>query len=59
MRAAVKELPAGFREVVILREWEDLAYEEIAERMELSVGTVKSRLFRARGLLEKKLKGVI
>lgn len=59
VRAAVLELPEDFREVVVLREWEGLAYEEIAERLELSVGTVKSRLFRARGLLEKKLKACL
>lgn len=55
VREAVAELPPSFREVVVLREWEDLAYEEIAERLGLSVGTVKSRLFRARTLLEKAL----
>lgn len=59
VRAAVKTLPPSFREVVVLREWEDLAYEEIAERLDLSVGTVKSRLFRARSLLEKKLKELL
>lgn len=59
VRAAVQDLPPSFREVVVMREWQDLAYEEIAERLDLSVGTVKSRLFRARGLLEKKLKGLL
>lgn len=59
VRQAVQALPPSFREVVVLREWEDLAYEEIAERLDLSVGTVKSRLFRARGLLEKRLKHVL
>jgi len=59
VRKAVQSLPDSFREVVILREWEDLAYEEIAERLDLSVGTVKSRLFRARSLLEKRLKDVL
>jgi RNA polymerase sigma-70 factor (ECF subfamily) len=59
VRSAVQGLPPTFREVVVLREWEDLAYEEIAERLDLSVGTVKSRLFRARSLLEKKLKDVL
>jgi RNA polymerase sigma-70 factor (ECF subfamily) len=58
VRAAVAELPQGFREVVILREWQDLAYEEIAQRLGLSVGTVKSRLFRARSELEKRLKNM-
>ena len=59
VRAAVLELPDSFKEVVVLREWEDLSYEEIAERLDLSVGTVKSRLFRARGLLEEKLKSIL
>lgn len=59
VREAVQSLPPTFREVVVLREWDDLAYEEIAERLDLSVGTVKSRLFRARGLLEKKLKDLL
>jgi RNA polymerase sigma-70 factor, ECF subfamily len=59
VREAVQSLPDGFKEVVMLREWEDLAYEEIAQRLDLSVGTVKSRLFRARSLLEKRLKGVL
>ncbi|MES2201812.1 MAG: sigma-70 family RNA polymerase sigma factor [candidate division FCPU426 bacterium] len=53
---AVQELPEDFKAVVVMREWEDLAYEEISQRLDLSVGTVKSRLFRARALLAKKLK---
>ncbi|HTA17452.1 MAG TPA: sigma-70 family RNA polymerase sigma factor, partial [bacterium] len=59
VRAAVLALPESFKEVVVLREWEDLSYEEIAQQMDLSVGTVKSRLFRARGLLEAKLKNIL
>jgi RNA polymerase sigma-70 factor (ECF subfamily) len=59
VRAAVQALPPSFREVVILREWDDLSYEEIAVQLDLSVGTVKSRLFRARGLLEAKLKNTL
>jgi RNA polymerase sigma-70 factor (ECF subfamily) len=59
VRRAVQALPPGFKEVVVLREWEDLSYEEIAERLNLSVGTVKSRLFRARSQLEKRLKDVL
>lgn len=57
VRAAVDELPEAFKIVVIMREWEDLAYDEIGQKLGLSVGTVKSRLFRARGMLAKKLKG--
>ncbi len=56
VRAAVLALAPSFREVVVLREWEDLPYEDIAARLGLSVGTVKSRLFRARNMLEKSLK---
>jgi RNA polymerase sigma-70 factor (ECF subfamily) len=56
IRKAVEALPPSFREVVVLREWEELPYEDIAGRLDLSVGTVKSRLFRARALLEKSLK---
>jgi RNA polymerase sigma-70 factor (ECF subfamily) len=57
IRQAVEELPEDFRVVVVLRQWDELAYEEIGKRLGLSTGTVKSRLFRARGLLAKKLKG--
>ncbi len=56
VREAVLELPEAFRVVMVMREWDDLSYEEIAERLDLSEGTVKSRIFRARGLLAKKLK---
>ena len=57
IRQAVEALPEDFRIVVVLREWDELSYEEIGGRLGLSTGTVKSRLFRARGLLSKKLKG--
>jgi RNA polymerase sigma-70 factor (ECF subfamily) len=56
VRKAVEELPEAFKVVVIMREWDDLAYEEIGQRLGLAVGTVKSRLFRARSMLLKKLK---
>lgn len=59
VRAAVMELPENFKEVVVLREWEDLPYEDIALRLGISEGTVKSRLFRARNILAKKLKDVL
>ena len=57
VREAVSELPEAFKVVVVMREWDDLSYEEISQRLDLSVGTVKSRLFRARAMLLKKLKG--
>jgi RNA polymerase sigma-70 factor, ECF subfamily len=48
---AVSALPHDFREVVVLRDFEDRSYEEIAELLGLAVGTVKSRLHRARAAL--------
>src|ERR1700722_18315004 len=48
VRAAIKELPAEFREVILLREYEDLSYQEIASVTGCRVGTVMSRLSRAR-----------
>jgi len=50
---AVAELPLGFREVLILRELEELSYKEIARIADIPVGTVMSRLARARGLLRR------
>ena len=51
MLAAVKELPVGFQEVVLLSDVEELSYKEIAEVLEIPIGTVMSRLHRARRLL--------
>ena len=48
VRAAIDQLPEGFRTVLALREIEGMAYNEIAEVLGLSLGTVESRLFRAR-----------
>lgn len=50
---AVAELPPAFREVLILREIEDLSYKEIARIADIPVGTVMSRLARARGMLQR------
>ena len=55
VRQAVEALPAGFREIVILRELEGLSYNEIAEIASIPVGTVMSRLARARARLQKLL----
>jgi RNA polymerase sigma-70 factor (ECF subfamily) len=51
VRAAIKELSAEFREVILLREYEDLSYQEIANVLDCPVGTVMSRLGRARAKL--------
>jgi RNA polymerase sigma-70 factor (ECF subfamily) len=49
----IEALPPDFRAVVVLRELEELSYQEIAQVMGIPVGTVMSRLSRARGLLQK------
>jgi RNA polymerase sigma-70 factor (ECF subfamily) len=49
---AVAELPLAFREVLILREMEELSYKEIARVVNIPIGTVMSRLARARALLQ-------
>lgn len=53
--AAVEALPDEFREAVILSDLEGLTYAEIAEVLGVPVGTVKSRLYRGRQALQKKL----
>jgi RNA polymerase sigma-70 factor (ECF subfamily) len=50
---AVAELPLQYREVLILRELEELSYKEIARVADIPVGTVMSRLARARDLLQR------
>jgi len=52
---AIDELPEQFRETVVLSDVEGLSYEEIARMLDVPVGTVKSRLFRARRLLQRRL----
>jgi RNA polymerase sigma-70 factor (ECF subfamily) len=49
----VEALPPGFREVVLLREMEELSYREIADLLQVPVGTVMSRLARAREMLKR------
>lgn len=55
VNAALRKLPVEFREVLILREIEDLSYREIAQAAGIPVGTVMSRLSRARKELGKLL----
>jgi RNA polymerase sigma-70 factor (ECF subfamily) len=55
LRQALERLPAEFREVIILHELEGLAYREIAAVAELPIGTVMSRLARARRKLQTEL----
>lgn len=53
LRAALERLPAAFREVLVLRELEECSYKEIASITQLKIGTVMSRLARARARLER------
>ena len=48
VQTLLTELPDDYRQAVVLRYWNELSYEEIAEIMETSVSAIKSRLFRAR-----------
>jgi RNA polymerase sigma-70 factor, ECF subfamily len=57
VRQALEDLPAEYREILILRELEDLSYKEIAEIVEIPLGTVMSRLSRARRELYSRLGG--
>jgi RNA polymerase sigma-70 factor (ECF subfamily) len=54
--AALRTLPEAFREVVVLREIEGFGYEEIAEMLDVNLGTVKSRLTRGRIALRETLR---
>jgi RNA polymerase sigma-70 factor (ECF subfamily) len=57
VKEAVRALPPEFREVVVLRELEELSYKEIAAALEIPIGTVMSRLARGRRLLAARLTG--
>jgi len=56
---AIAALPEDLRTAIILRELEGMSYEEIAETMECPVGTVRSRIFRARDAIGKKVGSLI
>ena len=53
LNEAIAALPPGYREVLILRELEDLSYKEIARVADIPIGTVMSRLARARSMLQR------
>ncbi len=59
LRVAIAELPDAFRQTIILREIDGRSYEEIAEATQVSIGTVKSRIARARLRLQEQLSGYL
>ena len=56
---AIDQLPEDLRTAIVLREIEGLSYEEIAESMNCPIGTVRSRIFRAREAIAQELKPVL
>lgn len=56
---AIQDLPEDLRTAIILRELEGMTYEEIAETMECPVGTVRSRIFRAREAISKRIEPLL
>lgn len=56
---AMEQLPEDLRTAIVLRELEGLSYEEIAEAMDCPVGTVRSRIFRAREAIDRKLQPLL
>ena len=56
---AVSDLPSDLREAITLREIEGLSYEDIAVAMDCPIGTVRSRIFRAREAIDGKLEPLL
>jgi RNA polymerase sigma-70 factor (ECF subfamily) len=56
---AIEDLPEDLRTAIMLRELEGMSYEEIAETMDCPIGTVRSRIFRARESIDKVLRPLL
>lgn len=59
VQAALDALPEDLRTAIVLRELEGMSYEEIADAMECPIGTVRSRIFRAREAIDKRLRPLL
>ena len=59
IRQAVDDLPEDLRVAITLREIDGMSYEEIAEAMDCPIGTVRSRIFRARDAIDKRLQPLL
>ncbi len=59
IKTAIEKLPEDMRIAIMLREFEGMSYEEIAQTMSCPVGTVRSRIFRAREAIDNKLQPLL
>ncbi|WP_347986830.1 RNA polymerase sigma factor RpoE [Methylomonas sp. AM2-LC] len=59
IKLAIENLPEEMRIAITLREFEGMSYEEIAEAMDCPIGTVRSRIFRAREAIDEKLQPLL
>jgi RNA polymerase sigma-70 factor (ECF subfamily) len=59
VQRALDDLPDDLRTAIVLREFEGMSYEEIATAMECPIGTVRSRIFRARDAIDKRLRPLL
>jgi len=59
VRDALEALPEDLRTAITLRELEGLSYEEIAKAMDCPIGTVRSRIFRAREAIDARLRPLL
>ncbi len=59
IQIAIEELPEELRVAIVLRELEGLSYEEIAGAMDCPIGTVRSRIFRARDAIDKRIRPLL
>jgi RNA polymerase sigma-70 factor (ECF subfamily) len=59
VQQALDDLPEDLRTAIVLREFDGLSYEEIATAMECPIGTVRSRIFRAREAIDKRLRPLL
>ena len=59
IQKAIEELPEELRVAIVLRELEGLSYDEIASAMECPIGTVRSRIFRARDAIDRQIRPLL
>lgn len=59
IRDAIEALDDDLREIILMREIEQMSYEDISSTLDIPIGTVRSRIHRARGILQEKLKDLL